>query len=262
MRARRAEIMLKSEKDIEQMRIAASTTSEIVDELVAAVAPGISTLDLDRLAEEACRRRGVTPAFKGLYGFPSCLCVAVNDVVVHGIPSAGVVLREGDIIGLDFGVVYRGWYGDHARTVAVGAVDEESSRLVAVTKQALQAGFEACQPGNRLRDVGSAVQRCAEGAGYSVVRDFVGHGIGRRLHEEPSVYNYFDREQLMRLRAGMVLCLEPMVNIGTADVRLLADEWTAVTADGRRSAHFEHTIAITPAGPEVLSISGAGVRAA
>jgi methionyl aminopeptidase len=259
MRPRGVSVKLKSPQEIELMRVAASTTSEILDELVDMVEPGVSTWDLDQAAEQACRRRGVTPAFKGLYGFPACLCVAVNDVVVHGIPSKACVLKDGDIIGLDFGVVYRGWYGDHARTILVGSVDAESKRLVDATAESLAEGIAACQPGARLRDIGKAVQRHAEGAGYAVVRDFMGHGIGRRLHEEPPVSNYYDRRQFLRLRAGMVLCVEPMVNMGSIDVEVLEDNWTAVTRDGQRSAHFEHTIAITESGPEILSISGHGV---
>lgn len=259
MRPRGASVKLKSPQEIELMRVAASTTSEILDELVDMVEPGISTWDLDQAAEQACRKRGVTPAFKGLYGFPACLCVAVNDVVVHGIPSKACVLKDGDIVGLDFGVVYRGWYGDHARTVLVGSVDAESKRLVDATAESLAKGIAACQPGGRLRDVGKAVQRHAEGAGYAVVRDFMGHGIGRRLHEEPPVSNYYDRKQFLRLRAGMVLCVEPMVNMGSIEVEVLEDNWTAVTRDGQRSAHFEHTVAITESGPEILSISGHGV---
>lgn len=262
MRHRRAAVTLKSAQDIEMMRVAASTTAEILDEVAVSVVPGVTTWELDRLAEEACRRRGVTPAFKGLYGFPSSLCVALNEVVVHGIPSRSVVLQEGDILGLDFGVVYKGWYGDHARTLTVGQVDSESAALIETTRRAMVAGIEACRPGNRLRDVGKAVEECARLGGYAVVRDFVGHGIGRRLHEEPGVFNYFDRLQLMRLQPGMVLCVEPMVNAGTAKVAVLEDQWTAVTADGRRSAHFEHTVAITVSGPEILSQPGWGVEAA
>lgn len=241
------------------MRVVASMVSEILDEVSEKVLPGVSTADLDALCEEACRRRRVTPAFKGLYGFPACLCVAVNEGVVHGIPSKDVVLERGDIIGLDFGVVYRGWYGDHARTVAVGGeTDPASARLVEVAREALAKGVAASQPGGRLRDIGRAVQEHAEGHGFSVVRDFVGHGIGRKLHEDPQVPNYFDRLARMPLKAGMVLCIEPMINAGGPEVRVLADEWTAVTADGARSAHFEHTVAITERGPEVLSVSGAG----
>jgi methionyl aminopeptidase len=251
--------VLKSARELDLMRVAASTVSEILDELVERVVPGVSTAELDAYCEEACRRRRVTPAFKGLYGFPGCLCVAVNEGVVHGIPSRDVVLEAGDIIGLDFGVVYRGWYGDHARTVAVGQeTDDDSQRLVDVTRNALERGIEQCRPGNKLRDIGRAVQEHAEAEGMSVVRDFVGHGIGRRLHEDPQVPNYFDRLARMPLKAGMVLCIEPMVNAGSAEVRVLADEWTAVTADGARSAHFEHTVAITANGPEVLSVSGSG----
>lgn len=251
--------MLKSRREIELMRVAASTVSEILDELEAILEPGMSTLDLDAFCEAACRRRGVTPAFKGLYGFPGSLCVALNDVVVHGIPSADVVLAAGDIIGLDFGVVYKGWYGDHARTVMVGGdADEGSKRLIEVTREALRLGMLECRPEARLRDIGRAVQRHVEENGFSVVRDFVGHGIGRKLHEDPQVSNHFDRMARMPLQAGMVLCVEPMVNTGSHEVRVLADDWTAVTVDGQRSAHFEHTIAVTPTGPEVLSTSGFG----
>lgn len=261
MRPRQRAIVLKSQREIELMRVAASTTSEILDELEEMVQPGVSTWELDQAAEAACRRRGVTPAFKGLYGFPASLCVAVNDAIVHGIPSKKVVLADGDIIGLDFGVVYKGWYGDHARTVTVGAADDSSVRLVEITRRCLESGAAQCCPGNRVRDIGKAVQRLAEESGYSVVRDFVGHGIGRKLHEEPQIYNYYDRKALVPLREGMVICVEPMVNIGTEQVKMLDDDWTAVTADGSRSAHFEHTIAVTANGPEVLSVSGHGVTA-
>ncbi len=261
MRARRRSINLKSPREIELMRIAASTTAEIVDELVEMIVPGITTWDLDQHAEEACLRRGVTPAFKGLYNFPACLCVAVNEGVVHGIPSRKMVLRAGDIIGMDFGVVYKGWYGDHARTVVVGTeTDEESKALVAATRECLEHGIEQCRAGKRVRDIGKAVQRHAEARGYSVVRNFVGHGIGRKLHEEPQVYNYYDRSARVPLRPGMVVCVEPMVNAGTAEVKMLDDDWTAVTVDGRRSAHFEHTIAITESGPQVLSLPGHGAK--
>lgn len=224
--------------------------------------PGVSTLDLDRAAEEACRRRGVTPAFKGLYGFPGCLCVAVNEVVVHGIPSRKVVLRKGDIIGLDFGVVYKNWYGDHARTVAVGEIDEASAQLIEATERSMNAGIAACAAGVELNAIGRAVSAVADAGGYGVVRDFLGHGIGRKLHEEPQVPNYFDTRARMRLRSGMVICIEPMLNAGTCDVSTLEDGWTAVTDDHARSAHFEHTVAITDSGPVVLSTPGYGVKAA
>ncbi len=241
------------------MRVAASTTAEIVEELIEMLAPGVTTWDLDRHAYEACRARGVTPAFLGQYNFPNSLCVAVNEAVVHGIPSPKLQLERGDIIGIDFGVVYKGWYGDHARTAVVGAeTDEESATLVRVAEECLTLAIEQCQPGNRLRDLGRTIQRHAEGHGFSLAKGFAGHGIGRKLHEEPQVDNYFDRTARLPLREGMVICVEPMVNAGTPEVDLLADGWTAVTVDGRRSAHFEHTIAITESGPEVLSLPGHG----
>lgn len=250
--------MLKSERELDLMRVAASTTAEIVEELVSMVEPGVTTWDLDHAAELACRRRGVTPAFKGLYGFPACLCVAVNEAVVHGIPRRTERLEEGDIITLDFGVVYRGWYGDHARSVGVGAVDPASRRLMDTAEAALAAGIEAARVGDRIGVIGSTVQRVAEFAGYSVVREFAGHGIGRRLHEDPQVVNYDDRRSRMPLREGMVICIEPMINAGSEEVVVLQDGWTAVTVDGSRSAHFEHTVAITSEGPQVLSVPGRG----
>lgn len=262
MKARRERLILKSRREIDLIRSAASTVSEVLDELETLVVPGVTTADLDAAAERACRVRGVTPAFKGLYGFPACLCVAVNEEIVHGIPSRRRTLLKGDIIGLDFGVVYQGWYGDHARTVAVGETDEESKRLVSVTLECLNLGIAACVPGGRLCDIGSAVEAHAGKYGFGVVRDFVGHGIGRRLHEDPQVANTYNPHDRQLLKAGMVLCLEPMINAGSHEVRMLDDDWTAVTVDGRRSAHFEHTVAITEQGPEVLSRSGWGVKPA
>jgi methionyl aminopeptidase len=260
LKARRSELILKSKREIELMRVAASTVSEILDELEKLVVPGVTTGELDAAAEAKCRERGVTPAFKGLYGFPACLCVAVNEEVVHGIPSRKKVLRAGDIIGMDFGVVYKGWYGDHARTVFVGEPDPASRKLVEVTKRCLELAVAVCQPGTRLCEIGRAVETHATGHGYGVVRDFVGHGVGRRLHEDPQVPNYFDPHDRQVMRAGMVLCIEPMINAGTHEVRMLSDDWTAVTADGARSAHFEHTVAVTESGPEILSRSGFGAR--
>lgn len=260
MKARRDRLVLKSQREIDLMRVAASTVSEILDELESAVVPGVTTWDLDAQAEKACRTRGVTPAFKGLYGFPGVLCVAVNEEVVHGIPSKKKTLKDGDIIGLDFGVVYKGWYGDHARTVAVGRASAESLELIRVARESLDLAAAACIPGRRLCEIGRIVEGHATEHGYTVVRDFVGHGIGRKLHEDPQVPNYFDAHDRQILKAGMVICIEPMVNMGTHEVRLLADDWTAVTADGARSAHFEHTVAIRESGPEVLSRSGFGVK--
>lgn len=260
MKARRSELILKSRREIDLMRTAASTVSEILDEIEKLVVPGVTTADLDAAAEAKCREFGVSPAFKGLYGFPACLCVAVNEEVVHGIPSKKKALRQGDIIGLDFGVVYKGWFGDHARTVFVGEPDAASRKLVEVTKACLDLAVAACTPGSRLCEVGRRVEEHARSHGYGVVRDFVGHGVGRRLHEDPQVPNYFDPHDRQVIKAGMVLCLEPMINAGTHEVRMLADDWTAVTADGMRSAHFEHTVAVTDAGPEILSRSGFSTR--
>jgi methionyl aminopeptidase len=262
LKARRSELILKSKREIDLMRVSASTVSEILDELELMVVPGVTTFDLDAAAEAKCRERGVTPAFKGLYGFPACLCVAVNEEVVHGIPSKKRVLRDGDIIGLDFGVVYKGWYGDHARTVTVGNVDAASKKLIAVTRACLERAVAACGSGVRLHEIGRKVEECAVEHGFGVVRDFVGHGVGRRLHEDPQVPNYFDAHDRQVLKSGMVLCIEPMINAGTHEVRMLADDWTAVTGDGMRSAHFEHTIAITDDGPEILSRSGFGAAKA
>jgi len=261
LKARRDRFVLKSQREIELMRVAASTVSEVLDELEALVMPGVSTWDLDAAAEAACRVRGVTPAFKGLYGFPGCLCVAVNEEVVHGIPSKKKVLKEGDIIGLDFGVVYKGWYGDHARTVPVGGVSAAAERLVRVARESLEQAAAACVPGTRLCEIGRIVEGHCKSHDYTVVRDFVGHGIGRKLHEDPQVPNYYDPNDRQMLKAGMVICIEPMVNAGTPDVRMLADDWTAVTADGALSAHFEHTIAVTEGGAVVLSQSGYGAKA-
>ena len=260
MKARRSELILKSRREIDLMRVAASTVSEILDELEELVVPGVTTSDLDAAAEAKCRERGVTPAFKGLYGFPACLCVAVNEEIVHGIPSKKKVLRAGDIIGMDFGVVYKGWYGDHARTVLVGEPERASQKLVQVTLECLDQAVSVCIAGARLQEIGRAVEAHASKHGYGVVRDFVGHGVGRRLHEDPQVPNYFDPHDRQVMKVGMVLCIEPMINAGTHEVRMLSDDWTAVTADGKRSAHFEHTVAITESGPEILSRSGFGAR--
>jgi len=234
----------------------------VLDELVHTVAPGVTTAELDRLARVRTRERGAAPAFLGYHGFPAALCVSVNDEVVHGIPSDDRVLREGDVVGLDFGVVLDGWYGDSARTVPVGRVSPGAARLLEVTEGALAGAIAAARPGARLGDLGAAVQAFAEPRGFSVVRDFVGHGIGRRLHEPPQIPNVGTAGTGPVLRAGMVLALEPMVNAGGYAVATLDDGWTAVTEDGSLSAHFEHTVAITEAGPEVLtapaSTRGAG----
>jgi methionyl aminopeptidase len=250
-------IFLKSRDEIEIMRAANVIVAEVLAALRARVAPGVTTAELDRIAEEMTRRRGAVPAFKGyeVHGrvFPRSVCISINDEIVHGIPSERRVLKEGDIVGLDFGVCYRGFYGDAAVTVAIGAVDGEAERLMRATREALMAGIAQVQVGNRLGTVSAVIQERAESDGFSVVRDFVGHGIGKRLHEEPQVPNFGQRDRGVRLREGMVLAIEPMVNAGGPDVVIKEDGWTAVTRDGSRSAHFEHSVAVTDKGPYVLS---------
>ncbi|MCY1032517.1 type I methionyl aminopeptidase [Corallococcus sp. BB11-1] len=244
---------LKSPGEIALMREAGRIVREILDELEKAVAPGVSTWELDALAEQLIAKKGARSAFKGYHGFPGVLCASVNQEVVHGIPNRKRRLVAGDLMKLDFGVVYRGFFGDSARTVPVGRVTAEAQALVDATRQSLEKAIQAMQVGNRIGDIGHAVQSHVEARGFSVVRDFVGHGIGRKLHEPPQVPNYGQAGSGLKLRPGMVLAVEPMVNQGTADVEVLEDEWTAVTVDGKLSAHFEHTILISERGPEVLT---------
>jgi len=246
-------IILKTPEEVALMAKASRVVAEALEVLKQAVKPGVTTAELDRLAEAEIRARGAQPAFKGYRNYPKTLCASVNEQVVHGIPSKRV-LKEGDIIGLDLGAIVEGFYGDSAVTVGVGKVDDKALRLVRVTEEALALGIEQAVVGNRLSDISHAVQRHVEAAGYSVVTEFVGHGIGRQLHEEPQVPNYGKPGQGPRLQHGMVLAIEPMVNMGSAAVRVLDDRWTAVTVDGSLSAHFEHTIAVQPEGPaKVLS---------
>ncbi|MGZ3708210.1 MAG: type I methionyl aminopeptidase [Bdellovibrionota bacterium] len=247
-------ISLKSDRELEQMRKACSSVARILDEMCKMAAPGMSTGELDRFGESRCKDLGVKPAFKGYNGFPATVCISVNDEVVHGIPSKKRVLKDGDIVGLDFGVIYDGWYGDSAKTVAVGKITENARKLVEVTEESLRRGIAQCREGNRLFDIGHAVQNYVEGFGFSVVREFVGHGIGRALHEEPQVPNYGPKGKGLVLKAGMVLAIEPMINAGSHEVKVLSDGWTAVTVDHSLSAHFEHTVAITAKGPEVLTV--------
>jgi len=239
------------------MRRANVIVAEVLAELRAAVRPGVTTAELDRIAEDLTRRKGAQPAFKGYSVggrvFPATLCVSINDEVVHGIPSGSRVLREGDIVGLDFGVCYRGYYGDSAVTVPVGTVAPAATALMRATREALEAGIDAAQPGRRIGDVPAAIQSHGEGQGFSIVRDFVGHGIGKRLHEDPQVPNFGQPDRGIRLREGMVLAIEPMLNVGGPEVEVKEDGWTAVTSDGSLSAHFEHSIAIVEGGPYVLS---------
>lgn len=235
------------------MRAAGRIAAEVLAYLRSQVRPGACASDLDRMAREEILRRGATPAFLGYRGFPAAVCVSVNCEVVHGIPSAQKIFRSGDIVSLDFGVLYEGYYGDTALSVGVGEVPVEVRRLMEVTEEALQKAISVSYPGNRLGDIGHIIQGCAHRAGLSVVRDFVGHGIGRNLHEEPQVLNYGAQGTGLRLVEGMVLAIEPMFNLGTSEVAVLEDGWTVVTCDGRPSAHFEHTVAITEQGPEVLT---------
>ena len=241
-------IILKTLDEIAVMAQASRVVAETLQILQKAVRPGISTDELDRLSEDEIRSRGAMPAFKGYRSYPKSLCASVNDQVVHGIPSKRV-LKEGDIIGLDLGAIVGGFYGDSAITVAVGQTTERNARLVQVTEEAMYLGIKQAVVGHRLSDISHAVQQHVEAAGYSVVTEFVGHGIGRQLHEEPQVPNYGKPGQGPRLQAGMVLAIEPMVNMGGAAVKVLEDRWTAVTVDGSLSAHFEHTIVIEPSGP-------------
>jgi methionyl aminopeptidase len=245
-------ITLKTPQEIEIMRKGGAILREVMDLLAAEVRPGISTLELDRLAHAELTRRGTTPAFLGLYGFPRSVCASVNEQVVHGIPSQRQLV-EGDIVSLDCGLIFQGFYLDTARTLPVGKVDEEAQRLIRVTGEALEIGIEWLTPGRRLGDVSAAIQRHVEGKGFSVVRDYTGHGIGRKLHEDPKIPNYGQAGVGRRWQTGMTVCLEPMVNAGTHQTRTLADRWTVVTADGKRSAHMEHTVAITEAGPLMLT---------
>lgn len=245
-------ITLKSKREIDIMREASKIVGEILLELREACRPGVATLELDRLAEERTLKKGARPAFKGYRGFPRTLCTSINNEVVHGIPGDRV-LREGDIIGLDFGVVYKGYYGDSAVTVPIGQVPDELRQLMKVTEESLYLGIQAMMPGNHLSDISRAIQMHAEGHGYSLVKEFGGHGIGKRLHEDPMVLNYVVNGRGIKLKPGLVLALEPMVNLGKDEVQILADGWTVVTLDGQPSAHFEHTVAITENGPEILT---------
>ena len=251
-------ILLKSREEIERMRAASGIVAEILLAVREQVRPGVSTAELDSLAEELTHRRGARPAFKGYTvagrAFPASICISINDEVVHGIPSKKRVLREGDIVGLDFGVCHEGYFGDAAMTVAVGRVAPDASRLMEVTAASLQAGIHAIAPGGHVADISSAIQDVAEKAGFSLVREFVGHGIGRSLHEDPQVPNYRTGARGVRLQEGLVLAIEPMVNMGSPEVYEKDDGWTAATRDGRLSAHFEHSVAVTADGPYILSL--------
>jgi len=247
-------IVCKSAAEIEKMRRSGHIVREVLDHLRGMVAPGVTTMDLERAAEKKIHELGARPAFKGYYDYPCVLCTSVNEEIVHGIPSEKRVLRSGDIVSIDCGVVLDGYYGDAAVTVPVGdGVKPEVQKLLEVTEASLYKGIEQARVGNAVGDVGAAVQEYVEAHGFSVVREFVGHGIGTRLHEEPQVPNFGARGHGARLREGMVLAIEPMVNFGKPGARVLDDKWTAVTEDGSCSAHFEHCVAVTKNGPMILT---------
>lgn len=246
-------VILKSAREIEKMRVAGSVVRQVLDHVRDHVKPGATTMDLDQAAEAKLKELGAKAAFKGYHGFPAVLCTSINQEVVHGIPSKKRVLKEGDIVSIDCGSIVDGYYGDSAITVAVGSIDERTQRLLDATKASLEAGIRAVKPGATLGDVGAAVQEVVEAEGFSVVRDFVGHGIGTHMHEDPQIPNYGIRGKGLKLKEGMVLAIEPMVNAGKHQVQVLKDGWTAVTSDGSMSAHFEHTVAVTADGAKVLT---------
>jgi methionyl aminopeptidase len=246
-------IVCKSAAEIERMRQSGRIVREVLDYLRALVAPGVTTMDLERAAEKKIKELGAKPAFKGYYDYPCVLCTSVNEEIVHGIPSEKRMLKLGDIVSIDCGAVLDGYYGDAAITVPVDEVKPELQKLLQVTEASLYCGIEQARIGNSVGDVGAAVQEHVEAAGFSVVREFVGHGIGTRLHEEPQVPNYGERGHGAKLREGMVIAIEPMVNSGKPETRVLGDKWTAVTADGSFSAHFEHCVAVTKDGPMILT---------
>lgn len=246
-------IIIKSPEEIAKLRDANRIAAEVMAKMGEMIAPGVTTADLERAATELILKRGAKPAFPTVPGYHHTLCVGINEEVVHGIPSGKRVLKRGDLISVDCGVLLDGFFGDHAWTFPVGKVSGEAARLIRVGEESLLRGIEEARVGNRLHDISAAVQSCAEGAGYSVVRDYVGHGIGRNLHEDPQVPNFGEAGTGMKLRAGLVLALEPMVNEGTSEVEVLSDGWTVVTRDRKLSVHFEHSVAILEDGPEILS---------
>jgi methionyl aminopeptidase len=246
-------IICKSPGEIEKMRRSGRVLRQVLDAVKPLVAPGISTMDLEKVAEKKIRELGAKPAFKGYYDYPCVLCTSLNQEVVHGIPSSSRILKEGDIVSIDCGVIVEGYFADSAFTLPVGVISPEVQKLLDVTEQSLYKAIETSRIDATLGDIGAAVQEYVEANGFSVVREFVGHGIGTRLHEEPQVPNYGNRGHGAKLREGMVLAIEPMVNAGGPGVRVLEDKWTAVTEDGKPSAHFEHSVAVTKNGPVILT---------
>ncbi|MCI8866441.1 MAG: type I methionyl aminopeptidase [Lachnospiraceae bacterium] len=247
-------VSIKSSREIELMREAGRILALVHEELGRALKPGMSTLDIDRLGERLIRSYGCSASFKNYNGYPASICVSVNDEVVHGIPNKHRILQEGDIVSLDAGVIYNGYHSDAARTYAIGKISPEAEQLIRVTRQCFYEGIKYAKAGNHLNDISSAIQKYAESFGYGVVRDLVGHGIGDHLHEDPEVPNFSQNRRGIRLRPGMTLAIEPMINMGRADVVWMDDDWTVVTDDGSLSAHYENTILITEGEPEILSL--------
>lgn len=247
-------ITRKSSEQVGYMRAAGRVVAEIHDRVREAARPGATTAMLDQVSREVLERRGARSNFLGYHGFPATICTSPNDVIVHGIPSDRTVLEEGDVLSVDAGAIIEGWHADAARTYAIGEVDEESVRLMDVTRRALDEAIKHSVAGNRLGDVGGAVESICEEAGFGLVREYVGHGIGTAMHEEPQVPNYGPTGKGLKIKSGYVLAIEPMINAGTGATRLMDDGWTVRTADGRRSAHFEHTVAVTDEGPEILTL--------
>lgn len=247
-------VVLKTSRELKAMRDAGRISSRALKLAGEAVEPGVSTLEIDRIVRKYIEEQGATPSFLNYGGFPASACISVNDVVIHGIPRKHQILKQGDIVSIDVGAFYEGFHGDNAWTFSCGEVSKEAQDLMDVTRESLFEGINAARPGNRLGDIGSAVQRYVEARGYSVVRDFVGHGVGAELHEDPSVPNYGTPGRGVRLLPGMTIAIEPMVNQGVHTVETLSDNWSVVTSDGKLSAHFEHTIAITPDGPVILTL--------
>lgn len=247
-------IFLKTGEEIEIMDEANSIVHKVLDALGESLVPGATTLELDRIAENMTLKEGAEPAFKNYHGYPASLCVSINDEVVHGIPSGKRAIREGDIVSVDFGVLYKGYYGDAARTYAVGRVDGEAARLIEVTRESLKKGVEQAVDGNRISDISKAVEGYVLKNGFSVVKDYVGHGIGKNLHEDPQVPNFTKDDGGYPIKAGMVLAIEPMVNAGCSDVTVDKDGWTVRTRDGANSAHFEYSVAVTADGPRILGV--------
>ena len=249
-------VSIKTAREIELMRQSARLLEDVFASLEAAVRPGISTKEIDRLGEKLIREHGCEPNFLHYNGYPASICVSVNDEVVHGIPHNAHILQEGDIVSLDAGLIYKGYHSDMARTFGVGEISEEAKKLIQVTRQSLFEGIKMAKPGNHLYDISNAIDSYVTPHGYGIVRDLVGHGIGTKLHEDPQVPNFAQKKRGLLLRAGMTLAIEPMINMGRADVEWLDDDWTVVTEDGSLSAHYENTILITDGEPEILTMSG------